>query len=102
MKKRTLGIAVLSIVGMAVVATPPPAKAAGWDYDLALYLFAAGMDGRTVVRGREADVDVSFSDILEDLEMAATAHFEANKRESRWGWFADVFWLSLGRNLDRP
>ena len=37
---------------------------------------------------------------LEDLEMAATLHLDANKRESRWGWFADVFWSSLGRNFD--
>ena len=98
--KTTFGIVVLCIVGTMALAAAPPVSAAGWDYDAALYLFALGMDGRLAVRGQEADVDLSFSDILEDLEMAATLHLDANKRESRWGWFADVFWSSLGRNFD--
>ena len=79
-----------------------PAAAAGWDWDFALYLFALGIDGTTVVRGNEADVDLSFSDILEDLEMAATGHLEANKRESPWGFFGDIFYSSLGANIERP
>jgi len=69
---------------------------------MGLYLFALGMDGSMVVRGQEADVDVSFSDILEDLEMAASLHVDANKRESNWGWFFDLFWASLGQNLEQP
>ena len=79
-----------------------PVAAEGWDWDFALYLFALGMDGRTVARGNEADIDLSFSDILEDLEMAATGHLEARSREGRWGFFGDVFWSSLGATIDEP
>lgn len=101
MRTRALGIACVCMVGLAALVAPPAARASGWDYDFALYLFALGMDGGIAVRGRDADIDLSFSDILEDLEMAATGHLEANKRESRWGWFTDVFWSSLGRNFDQ-
>ena len=90
-------VLVLAVSGMA-----PPSRAAGWDYDLALYLWALGMDGSATVRGVESDIDLSFSDILEDLEMAFATHFEANKRESSWGWFFDLFYSSLGNNLERP
>jgi hypothetical protein len=84
----------------ALMIPAKPVVASGWDYDLAMYVFALGMDGRTVVRGREADIDLSFSDILEDLEMSAAGHFEAAKRDSRWGYFGDVFFSSSGRNFD--
>jgi hypothetical protein len=94
------GVATCAFLGLLMIAVPP-AGASGWDYDLAMYLFALGMDGRTVVRGREAAVDVSFSDILDDLEMAAAGHFEAAKRDSRWGWFGDVFYSSSGRNFEQ-
>ena len=96
---RCLGVALLLA---ALMAPAQPVAAAGWDWDFALYLFAMGMDGEMVVRGEEAIVDVSFSDILEDLEMAATGHLEANKRDSRWGFFGDVFWSSLGANFEQP
>jgi len=91
------------VVVLGVLAIPAqPVTASGWDWDLALYLFTLGMDGRMVVQGHEADVDLSFSDILEDLEMAVSGHLEANKRESPWGFFGDVFWSSLGSTLEQP
>lgn len=102
MIKRVTELGTIALI-LGVFLTPAqPAAASGWDWDFALYLFALGMDGRMVVRGQEADVDLSFSDILEDLEMAATGHLEANKRESPWGFFGDIFWSSLGANIERP
>lgn len=96
---KSLGIALL----LAVLMVPAqPVAAAGWDWDFALYLFALGLDGRTVIQGDESYVDMSFSDILEDLEMAATGHLEANKRDSPWGFFGDIFYSSLGANIEEP
>lgn len=100
MMKQITRVGILPLV-LGVLAIPAqPVVASGWDYDLAMYVFALGMDGRTVVRGQEADIDVSFSDILEDLEMSAAGHFQAAKRDSRWGYFGDVFFSSSGRNFD--
>ena len=88
---------------LAVLTIPAqPASAAGWDWDFALYLFATSLDGTTVIKGNEAPVDISFSDVLEDLEMAATGHLEAHKRDSPWGFFGDIFYSSLGANIEQP
>ena len=97
LRKGILGAIVLSLCFMA-----QPAKAQGWDYDAGLYLFALGMDGTMVAQGEESDVDIGFSDILEDLEMAASLHVDANKRGSNWGWIFDAFYASLGQNLEEP
>jgi len=81
---------------------PQPAEAQGWDYDLAIYLWALGMDGSMTVRGVNADVDIGFSEIFDNLEMAFSTHFEANKRESNWAWFFDVYYAALGNDIERP
>ena len=92
-------ITLVIVVVFAVSATP--AKAAGWDYDLFLYLWALGMDGSATVRGQEADVDVSFSEIFDNLDLAFAAHLEAKQRDGKFGWFFDVFWSDLGKDFDR-
>jgi hypothetical protein len=53
------------------------------------------------VRGQEADVDVPFSDIFDNLDLAFSTHLEARKRESNWGWFFDVYWADLGMDFDK-
>jgi hypothetical protein len=91
----TLAVAVLGL-------TTRPAKAAGWDYDLGVYLWALGLDGTMTVRGIESDVDIGFSDIVDNLEMAFSTHFEANKIDSNWAWFFDLYWAALGNDIERP
>ena len=102
MIKKTLGLSLALLVVLALSMTTQPAEAQGWDYDLAIYLWALGIDGSATVRGVDADVDVSFSDALDNLEMAFSTHFEANKRESNWAWFFDLYWVALGNDIERP
>jgi len=92
----------LAVVFMALIFTAQPTEASGWDYDLGIYLWALGMDGSAKVKGVDADVDISFSEIFDNLEMAFSTHFEANKRESNWAWFFDVYWAALGNDIERP
>lgn len=100
--KHALRRALTSLVIVVVFAvTATPAKAAGWDYDLFIYLWALGMDGSATVRGQEADVDVSFSEIFDNLDLAFSTHLEARQREGNWGWFFDVYWADLGKDFDK-
>lgn len=92
-------VALVVIVAFGVTATP--AKAAGWEYDLFVYLWASGLDGTMTVRDREADVDVPFSDIFDNLDMAFATHFEANQIDGRWGWFFDLFYADIGKDFDQ-
>ena len=84
MRAKVLRYTALALAVTALGFAAQPAEAQGWDYDLGVYLWALGMDGTMTVRGQEAPVDVSFSDIVDNLEMAFSTHFEANKRESNW------------------
>ena len=99
---RLLRGCVLGTVCLSLCLTAQPAEAQGWDYDLAIYLWALGMDGAMTVRGVEADVDIGFSEIFDNLEMAFSTHFEANKRDNPWAWFFDVYWAALGNDIERP
>ena len=49
----------------------------GWEYRAAFYLWMANIDGTQTVKGQEADLDVSFGDVLDVLEFAAEGHVEA-------------------------
>ncbi|MGA0845054.1 MAG: hypothetical protein ACO3RV_00810 [Luteolibacter sp.] len=50
-----------------------------WQLTLGLYTWAAGLDGTLGAAGFTTDVDISFSDILDSLDMAAMGMVEFNK-----------------------
>lgn len=41
-----------------------------WQFEVTPYFFAAGLDGTVGVRGVEADVDLDFEDIWDNLDSA--------------------------------
>jgi hypothetical protein len=51
----------------------------GWEFRTAAYLWMANINGTQTVEGQEADLDVSFGDVLNVLDFAAEAHVEALK-----------------------
>jgi len=68
---------------------PAPAPAAltaetddGWQFTLGLYGWAAGLDGTIGAAGFTAPVDISFSEILDTLDMTAMGAMEL--RKGRW------------------
>lgn len=51
--------------------TPPIVRQAdGWEVFLTLYLWASGLEGEVGSRGRSAEADLGFSDIVQDLDGA--------------------------------
>ena len=66
-----------------------------WDFTLApMYLWAVAIDGDQTVKGNKVDLDVSFSDILDNLNGALTFHFEGIHKQ-RWGFFSDLNYIYL-------
>ena len=53
----------------------------------------AALKGSVTIKGIEAKVDMSFSDILSDLELAGMMHMEAKK--GKWGFFLDPTYMKL-------
>ncbi len=89
--------------GAAVVSlAAPPAVAQsgsdGWEFTIAPYLVAAGMEGSITVKGIEADIDVPFSDIIDNLDLALMAHFDM--RNDHWVLMSDLFYVDLEGSAD--
>ncbi len=91
--------AVIAVLGLA-----PPTLAEdvedGWSKELALYLWGISLDGTQVIRGVPIEVDVGFGDILDDLDLAFTTHFETKKDD--WMIVFDVNYAKLGPEAVGP
>jgi len=64
-----------------------------WQFSLTPYVWAISANGDATVKGVETDVDTSFSDVLENLNMAVMAVGEA--RKGRFGLFTNIIYADL-------
>jgi len=62
-----------------------------WQFSGAIYLWGADMGGHT---NRGSEVEVGFSDLVDNLEMAFMGAFAA--RKNNWSLLIDVIYLDLG------
>lgn len=94
------GIATAGTTGSAVVETPPATADSPWTFETSLYGWLTGIDGTTGVGPLTTEVEASFSDVLEQLKMAAALRLEA--RNGRWGIIADGFYAKMGGSGNPP
>ncbi len=74
----------------------------GWFCIFAYYLMATSIAGTASIgRATGVDIDVEFSDILETLNIAAMAHFEAHHK-SGWGIWLDYGFMDLSQDTSGP
>jgi opacity protein-like surface antigen len=71
-----------------------------WNIELTPYFWAAELKGDATLRGRTGPVDVSFSDLLDNLDIAFMGRLEAWKGE--WGLFLDGLYMDLGAEFSTP
>ena len=71
-----------------------------WEFRIEPYGWLTGLNGSTGIGPLITDVDQSFSDIFDNLEMAAALQFEA--RHGAWGFIADGFYAELGGSGSTP
>jgi len=89
------------ITAMLVVATTalfaPQATAqsssGGWEYSIAPYMWASGMEGKMTIADIEGDLDVPFETIVENLDLALMAHYDM--RNDRWVLTSDLIFVDL-------
>jgi opacity protein-like surface antigen len=91
-----------AIIGLTLgTAAPSSAYAQSeWEYSLSAYGWFTGLSSQVETRFGDVDSDASFSDILEQLNMAAFATFEA--RRARWALVTDLNYASLTAEQDAP
>jgi len=91
---------ILAAFGQSVAAEEKPTESA-WEFHVTPYLWAISMNGNATVKGLEADVDLSFSDIWDELNFAFMAEYEA--RKGNWGLWGNTIYANLGgSNVEGP
>ncbi len=71
-----------------------------WNIEFTPYFWAAELKGDATLRGRTGPVEVSFSDLLDNLDIAFMGRAEAWK--GRWGLFFDGLYMDLGAEFSTP
>ena len=98
---KTIRAAVVILATTLLLADEAGAEAGDdWQITVAPYAFGASLDGSIAVRGREIDVDLSASDLVDRLELGLTGMTAA--RKGNWGIVGDALWVALGENVVMP
>lgn len=82
---------ILTICLAPFVAAPAMAEET-WT-DLGIYLFATEIDGESKIRNVTTDIDLSFGDIVDDLDLGFMGYIE--HRRERWSFIGDFAYLKL-------
>jgi len=94
LRRLTTGLALVFLCCFLATALPVMAETSSsqdhWKFGGSAYLWAAGVEG-TDAAGDE--IDVSFSDVLEDLDGGLMGILAAQK--GRWTLLADIIYLSI-------
>ncbi len=78
------------------------ADAQDWSSEFEVYELASSIEGDAGIgRATGVTVDVDMSDILEVLDIGATAHFEAHNSNG-WGVALDYGFMELKADIRRP
>jgi outer membrane protein OmpA-like peptidoglycan-associated protein len=66
---RTIAMAVAATLAISAAASSAKAQDENWSFEVAPYLWAAGIDTEVTIGDRSADVERDFGDIVEALDM---------------------------------
>ena len=77
---------------LTLVATP--ASAAEWKHELAPYVWGSAMEGTVGIGPISAETEMSFSDILDDLEFGFMGTYRASR--DRYSITVDAIYMGLG------
>lgn len=81
----------LAFVALGLVSS---ASAADWKQEFAPYLWASSMEGTIGIGDVEAEADLSFSDLLENLEIGFMGTYRASR--DRYSVVVDAIYMGLG------
>lgn len=93
---RGLAAAVFALSFSLAQAADDPASAENWQFGGEIYLWGAGIGGETSAGD---DIDISFSDLLKNLDMAFMGSLAA--RKGKWTLFTDVIYLNVSDDKSR-
>lgn len=71
----------------------------GWRFEVAPYIWAAGMEGSITTDQGTAVLDTPWGDIVEALDSGGVLHFEG--RNGGWGFLTDFVYLRIKDDTDK-
>ena len=82
----------------APMALPPQPPVEAWQFTVMPYFWAPSLNGTSTIRGRTADVDVTFLDMVEHSQIpkdlfGVMTYLEA--RKGQWSFFSDLVYVRL-------
>ena len=83
----------MSALLLAATSATAVAQEQGWEFTLTPYGWAAGLQGNTTTGTTTSDIDISFNDILENLEFGAMV--DARLERGRWAIQSNLVWADL-------
>jgi hypothetical protein len=99
-KKYLFAFAILALAGLAS-AIPALAQSAekseGWTFQLMPYFWASGIKTEITAPIGQKTIDLSFSDILENIHFGAMGSFEG--RKGRWGFLFDGGYADIRKTV---
>lgn len=84
------------LVLLSLVCSPGYAQDDSWKFHLVPYLWMSGLNGDVMVKGLPAEVDASFGDLWDALDMAFLLHAEVEK--GKWGLLLDPVYFKLSKD----
>jgi hypothetical protein len=100
LKALVLGGAILATLGLMPAAARAQSAGSldsGWSFEFTPYLWGAAMSGEVAGGSLPAiNVDMSFSDIVDNLDAGLMGAFEA--RNGRWGLLFDAIYMKLAHS----
>ncbi|MCZ6667532.1 MAG: hypothetical protein O6932_02545, partial [Gammaproteobacteria bacterium] len=83
------------IIAIATIVSLMPVSAYAEEpmTELGIYLFASEVSGDVGIRNVTIDVDASFSEILDNLDLGFMGYFE--HRRDKWSFIGDLVYLKI-------
>lgn len=91
MKKKAMILALVICISLVTLSVQASTRDNAWKYSFSPYLWFAGTDGNITAGGETYPVDMSFSDVLDDLDLAMMFRFEGWK--AKWGYYLETFFI---------
>ena len=88
-----------TLLGIALLACMP-AQAGEWKHELAPYVWGAALEGQSGIGPVTADVDLSFSDVVDNLETGFQGVYRASR--DKFSVTADLVYMGLGATGNGP
>lgn len=91
------------VIGTKLENTAPAkqtSSSSDWEFAFAPYLFMSGISGTVGARGRVLEVDASFGNVLENLDIGIMGTLEA--RKGKFVFVSDLIWTKMSAERDTP